>query len=554
VVLSVVVSAQNTGSKAKQASTAKSANAGVPAAAAEAVKHVSKDRIREHIRFLASDALEGRGTGQRGGDVAAEYIATQFALYGLKPMGANGTYMQKVPLVGVTTLPESTFTLTPAKGEAMKLNFKDDWVAYNETLSDRAEINADVVWMGYGITAPEYNWDDYRGMDVKGKVLMMLVNEPESSDEKFFKGKALTYYGRWTYKYENAARHGAAGVILIHRTDMASYGWEVVRNSNSGEKAYLRTATPKLQSAGWIQLPQAEKLAKACGMDLDAMFKEAQSRDFKARPIGAKLQATLVSKVRPMESNNVIAVLPGSDPKLKDEAIIYTAHYDHLGMRADVKGDNIYNGADDNATGVAMLLEMAHVLAESKTKPKRSIIFASVTAEEQGLRGSEYLGQNPPIPAGRIALNLNFDDIPPLGEPEELVALGSERSNFYPVLAATAKGFGMTVQPDQHPDRGSYYRSDHFSMSRVGIPAFSVKLGDKFKGKTLAWGQQQAEEYNTKHYHQPSDEFNPNGDYTANQKLAQFLIALGWKAADQTKPVEWLPGDEFEAARKASQK
>ncbi len=528
-------------------------NPAVPAAAADAVRHVSAARIREHVRFLAHDLLEGRGTGQRGGDIAAEYIATNFAMYGLKPMGANGTYMQKVPLVGVTTQPESSFTLIPASGEPMKLVFKDQWVAYNESLGDKAAINADIVWMGYGITAPEYAWDDYKDIDVRGKVLLMLVNEPPSDDEKFFKGKALTYYGRWTYKYENAARHGAAGVILIHRTDMASYGWEVVRNSNSGEKSYLRTKTPKLQSAGWIQLANALKLTQAVGMDLTQMFKEAQVRGFKARPIGAKLEANIVSKVRDIESNNVVGMLEGSDPKLKEEAVLFTSHYDHLGIRPDVKGDNIYNGAEDNATGIGMMLEIAHALSDAKARPKRSLLFAAVTAEEQGLRGSEYLGENPPIPAGKISLNLNFDAIAPLGDPEELVALGSERSDIYPAVEATAKGFGMTLQPDLHPDRGSYYRSDHFSLSRVGVPAFSLKAGDKFKGQTAEWGKQKSEEYNTKDYHQPSDEFNPKGDYTTNAKLAQFLIALGWKAADQPKLVEWLPGDEFEAARKASQ-
>ncbi len=549
--------AQKKGNDAHRAAASKNTaspkNAAVPAAAAAAVNHVSAERIREHVRFLAHDLLEGRGTGQRGGDIAAEYIASQFALNGLKPLGANGTYMQKVPLVGVTTQPESSFTLVPAGGEPMKLVFKDQWVAYNESLGDRATINADIIWMGYGITAPEYQWDDYKDIDVRGKVLLMLVSEPPSDDEKFFKGKALTYYGRWTYKYENAARHGAAGVILIHRTDMASYGWEVVRNSNSGEKSYLRTNAPKLLSAGWIQLANAHKLTQACGMDLTKMFEEAKSRNFKARPMSAKLEASIVSKIRNIESNNVVGMIPGSNPKLKDEAVLFTSHYDHLGIRADVKGDNIYNGAHDNATGVGMMLEIAHALADAKARPKRSLVFAAVTAEEQGLRGSEYLGENPPIPAGKIALNLNFDAIPPLGDPEELVALGSERSDFYPVVEATAKGFGMTLQPDLHPDRGSYYRSDHFSMSRVGVPAFSLKLGDKFKGHPAEWGKQKSEEYNTKDYHQPTDEFEAKGDYTANAKLAQFLIALGWKAAEQPKLVEWLAGDEFEAARKASQ-
>ena len=355
--------------------------------------------------------------GQRGGDIAAEYIATQFAEYGLKPAGDNGSYLQKVPLVGITTLPETQFSLLPKQGAAMNLKPLDEYVAYDQTQQSQSDVDADIVYVGYGIEAPEYNWDDYKGVDVRGKVLLMLVNEPPSDDPKFFKGKALTYYGRWTYKYEEAARKGAVGVILIHREDMASYPWEVVRNSNSGEKSYLKLEGPALKVASWVQLDVAKKLAAGSGMDLDKMMADARTRDFHPVNLGAKLKAHMVSKVRNFESNNVLAMLPGSNRNLKDEAVMYTAHYDHLGIRPDMPGDNIYNGAADNATGCGILLELARAFSVAKERPARSIIFASVTAEEQGLLGSEYLGKHPPIPAGKIALDLNYDDVQPLGAP-----------------------------------------------------------------------------------------------------------------------------------------
>src|SRR5712691_10734029 len=322
---------------------------GRAAAAPAGTPEIDKEKIRAHVKFLASDLLEGRGTGQRGGDIAAEYIATQFALYGFKPAGDNGTYMQKLPMVGVTPTPDTRFWLVPEQGSAMERRPLEDYVAYDQAQQPESDIDAEVVFVGYGIEAPEYNWDDYKGTDVKGKVLLMLVNEPPSDDGTFFKGKALTYYGRWTYKYEEAARRGAVGAILIHKTDRASYGWEVVRNSNSGEKAYLKLqGQPKLSVAAWIQLGVAQKLAAESGMDLEKMMADARSRNFRPITLPFKLKAQMVSKIRPFESNNVIAMLPGSDPKLKNEAVIYTAHYDHLGIRPDMPGDNIYNGADDN--------------------------------------------------------------------------------------------------------------------------------------------------------------------------------------------------------------
>ncbi|HEX3320239.1 MAG TPA: M28 family peptidase [Terriglobales bacterium] len=525
----------------------------MPPAAFAAMQSINPERMRAHTRFLSHDLLEGRGTGQRGGDIAAEYIATQFATYGLKPAGDNGSYMQRVPMVGITPMPDTKFALVGPGSDSRDLKVLDDYVAYDQTQKPQSDVNADIVFVGYGIEAPEYNWDDYKGVDVKGKVLLMLVNEPGNDDPKFFKGRALTYYGRWTYKYEEAARKGAVGAILIHRTDMASYGWEVVRNSNSGEKSYLELdGTPKLKVAAWVQLAVAEALAKKSGLDLNKLMADARTREFKPVPLQSKLIAHMVSKVRPFSSNNVIGVLPGSDPKRKDEAVMYTAHYDHLGIRPDMPGDNVYNGADDNATGCAILLELAQVFGSAAQKPPRSVIFASVTAEEQGLLGSEYLGKHTPIPAGKITLDLNYDDVPPLGAPEEVEVSGAERTSFYPVVESLAKEFRLEIKPDSRPEAGHYYRSDHFSLARVGIPAFSVNQGMKFKGHDEAWGRAQADDYTAKHYHQPSDEYHPEMDFTSDAAMARFGFALGWEASSLPHLVGWEKGDEFEKARLGS--
>jgi len=525
----------------------------LPGPAIAALQNIRPENIETHVRFLSHDLLEGRGTGQRGGDLAAEYIATQFALYGLKPAGDKGTYMQKVPMVGITPGADTRFSLVPSSGKVSDLKPLDEYVAYDQTQQPASGIDAEIVYVGYGIEAPEYNWDDYKGVDVKGKVLLMLVNQP-TDDPKLFHGKALTYYGRWTYKYEQAARKGAVGAILIHKTDMASYPWEVVRNSNSGEKSFLKLdGTPKLKAASWIHLDVARNLASAAGLDLDKMMSDAGSRDFKPVPLHVRLSAHMTSKVRPFESNNVIAVLPGSDAKLKDEAILYTAHYDHFGIRPDMQGDNIFNGAMDNATGCAILLELARTFGQAAQKPRRSVFFSSVTAEEQGLLGSEYLGKHPPIPAGKISLDLNFDDVKPLGAPQEVQVAGAERTSFYPVVQAMAAEFRFTIRPDARPEAGHYYRSDHFSLARVGIPAFSINEGMKFKGHDEAWGLALDADYTKNHYHQPSDEYHPGQDYTSDAAMARFGFALGWEAANQSNQVGWKKGDEFEKARMAGQ-
>jgi Zn-dependent M28 family amino/carboxypeptidase len=522
----------------------------IPTVAIPAMQKIDPERIRAHVRFLAHDLLEGRGTGQRGGDIAAEYIATQFALDGLKPAGDSGTFLQKVPMVGVTPDPASTFSLVGESGPAKDLKPLTEYVAYNETQQPESDVDAEIVYVGYGIEAPEYKWDDYKGADVKGKVLLMLVNEPSSDDPKFFNGRALTYYGRWTYKYEEAARKGAVGAILIHKTEMASYPWEVVRNSNSGEKSYLKLdSTPKLKVASWIHLEAARALANMAGLDVDKIIADAQSPSFHPIPLEVRLKAHMVSKIRPFESNNVIAMLPGSDSKLKNEAVMYTAHYDHLGIRPDMPGDNIYNGANDNATGCGILLELARAYSLAAQAPRRSVIFASVTGEEQGLLGSEYLGKHPPVPAGRIALDLNYDDVPPLGSPEEVEVSGSERTTFFSVVQAFANEFRLQIRPDARPEAGHFYRSDHFSLARVGIPAFSINEGVKYKGHDAAWGIQQADEYTAKHYHQPSDEYHPSMDFTGDAAMARFGFALGWEAASMPKLVGWNKSDEFEPAR-----
>ena len=527
--------------------------AGLPPAAEQAMAAIDSEKIRAQVKFLAHDLLEGRGTGQRGGDVAAEYIATQFELYGLKPAGDNGTYLQKVPMVGITTEGTSTLSLLPAKGDPIVLRVRDDIVAMDETGQTTADIDAPIVWMGYGIDAPEFNWNDYKDVDVKGKILLMMVNEPPSDDPKFFAGPALTYYGRWTYKFEQAARMGAAGVILIHKTEMASYGWDVVRNSWSGERSYLRNdPAPKLKIASWLQLEVARKLAQDCGKNLDDMMAAAAKPSFKAESLSAKLKAQIVSKVRPFDSNNAVAVLPGSDPKLKDQAVMYTAHYDHFGIVPGMPGDNIFNGAQDNATGVGILLEIARAFSEAKPTPKRSIYFVSVTAEEQGLRGSEFFGKHPPLPAKQISLDLNFDDIPPLGVPEEVSVSGAERTTFYPTVESTAKAFGLAITPDPNPNAGHYYRSDHFSFARVGVPAFSVGSGMLYQGHDRQWGLQQAKDFVTNTYHKPSDEYHPEMDFRSDAVIARFGVALGWQAANQANEVEWQSGDEFDKIRIAS--
>src|SRR4051794_32467574 len=536
-----------------------------PSAVPPAVQHgmaaISKQALAAHDQFLASDLLEGRGPGTRGDDVAMEYIAAQFASYGLKPAGDNGSFIQKVPLIGVTMDPEHTsVSFTRAGAPAIgPLKYLDDFVATDQSQSAESQLDSDVVFVGHGVVAPEYRWDDYKGLDPRGKTLVMLVDDPPASAQEpdLFKGKARTYYGRWTYKYEMGTRLGARGVILVHTNAAAGYPWGVVRNSWGTETSFigLKPGEPSLHFASWMTEQAAANLFKAAGYDLNQLTKAAASRDFKPVPLGVKLTGTIASTLRKFDTGNVVAKLEGSDPKLREQAIIYTAHHDHFGIgKPDERGDKIYNGAIDNASGCAVLLEVARAWAQTKPAPKRSVYFAAVAAEEQGLLGSAYLGQHPPVPAGRIALDLNFDAIPELGRVRDVTMNGIERTTFYPEAQKITKALGLKIIPDPEPEQGHYYRSDHFSLGKVGIPAVSVDAGVDVVGKPAGWAKQASEDYREHRYHQPSDNFDPNWDWSEGQQIGQLGFWLGWDAANAAAMPNWVPGDEFRAVRDKSMK
>jgi Zn-dependent M28 family amino/carboxypeptidase len=525
--------------------------AGMPPAVRATANSIDAEKIRAHVRFLASDLLEGRGPGTRGGEIAAEYIATQFALDGLKPAGENGTYFQKVPLYAVHTIEDQTrMTLVPEHGAEIDLAYSRDVVTKDETGQDLATIDAPIVFVGYGIDAPEYGWNDYAGVDVRGKVVLAIISEPPSNDLKFFNGPALTYYGRPTYKYEEAARRGAVGVLLIHRLDLATFGWDVLRNSQAIEKSYLEgDPTATLRAASWISADASAKLMAAAGLDFSREIEAAGRRGFRARELPVRLKATIASRVRQYVSANVIGEVPGTEGG-PDQAVIYTAHYDHLGIDPDLRGHNIFNGAADNGTGCGILLELARAWAE--VRPPHTVFLASVTAEEQGMLGSQYLGTHLPIPAAQIALDLNYDMLIPIGVPRSVEVSGAERTTFYSAVERTAHAFDLAIQPDAFPRAGYYYRSDHFSFARVGIPAFSIQQGTLFVGHDDAWGVAQEEDYNEHRYHRPWDQYRPEMDFRGDAKMAQFGFVLGWEAMTAKGGIGWKPGDELADARKKS--
>ena len=534
--------------------------AGITPAARTAAASIDPAKIRAHVRFLSLDLLEGRGPGTRGDKLAAEYIATQFALEGLQPAGENKSFFQQVPLIAVHTIEDKTkFSFVPPSGQPVDLSYGSQVVSKDQTGQPAADIDAPIVFVGYGIHAPEYKWNDYAGSDGKevdlhGKIALVIVNEPPSNDDKLFNGKALTYYGRWTYKYEEAARRGAIGVLIIHRTDLASYGWQVVLNSQAIEKSYLAgDPLNTLRAAAWIQHDVAQHLFTLAGLgDLDQAIERAGKPGFQPQELNIRLKARVESRVRKYNSTNVVARVSGAsaDP---ENSVLFTAHYDHLGIDPDAKGDGIYNGAADNGTGCGILLELARAYAHSTQRPPHDVYFAAVTAEEQGLLGSQFLGQHPPVPARDITLDLNFDMLLPIGIPRSVTLGGAERIDFWPTVQTISKDFDLKIQPDSQPSAGHYYRSDHFSLARVGIPAFSLDPGTLFEGHDEAWGKAQFEDYVANHYHQPSDEFQEVWDFRGNAKLARFGFVLGWLASAQHRSIEWHAGDEFDAPRKRSE-
>ena len=514
---------------------------------------ISGERIRPHVKFLSSDLLEGRGVGTRGEKLATEYIATEFALTGAKPAGDRGTYFQRVPMVGAAT--QSSATLSAA-GANKTISFKwlDEFVGVSQLQQPADQFDAEAIFVGHGIVAPEFKWDDFKGVDVKDKVLILFTNEPPSEDPKFFGGRALTYYGRWTYKYEEAARHGAKAVLIIHTTPTAGYGYDVVRSSWGKEDPQLKLASgqPALAFAGWLTKEAAEKLLGVAGKNVDELLAAANKPDFHPISLGVRIRANIPTKIRQIESRNVAAMIPGSDPNLESQAVVFTAHWDHLGIGTPVRGDSIYNGAVDNATGCGILMELARAWASLERKPRRSAYFVAVTAEEAGLRGSEYFAEHPPIPLSKIALDLNLDGFYPFGRTKDIAPSGAERTTVWPVVEEAAKRMNLTIAPDAHPEQGHYYRSDHFSFAHAGVPAFSISMGPDYYGKPAGYGEKVFEEYNDKHYHQPSDEYHDDWDFAGMEEVARFGFLIGTTVANQDKLSTWKPGDEFLAAREKS--
>jgi Zn-dependent M28 family amino/carboxypeptidase len=516
---------------------------------------IDEATLKGHIRFLSDDLLEGRGTGARGGEIAAKYIASQLEELGAKGAGANGSFFQPVSLVGVKADPNTAMTISGASGSDT-LKFADDYVAFTGTQTDSVDVDADLVFVGYGIDAPQQRWNDYKGpaTDYRGKILVMLVNDPPATtaEPNLFGGKALTYYGRWTYKYEEAARRGAVGAILIHTDASAGYPWSVVRTSNGSWRFDIaRTpddTTPYLQFRSWVTDAAAHRIMKLAGQDLDALRAKAATRDFQPVKLGLKGKLNLKSEVKRVSAPNVAGVIEGSDPQLRSEYVVYSAHWDHLGIGApDKNGDTIYNGAVDNASGVAAVLAIAETIAHTPPaqRPKRSSLFLFPTAEEQGLLGAEWYAKHPLVPIEKTAANVNLDSMNVLGPTTDFVPLGAERSTLGGVVEAVARDMGLKVSPDARPDQGSFFRSDHFPFAKVGVPSISLKEGNEYVGHSREWGDEQFRAYNNAHYHQPSDEMRDSWDYRGMIQEAEIALAIGRKIADAPVKPQFNPGDEF---------
>lgn len=510
---------------------------------------ITPQTLTGHVRFLASDALEGRGPATRGDVLAQQYIVSQFETMGLAPAAPEGKFLQPFELVGVTGHPEQ---LSFARGTAtLAAKFQSDLIAISGHQGPVSKLDkAEVVFVGYGIVAPEYGWNDFKTLDVKGKVLLVLNNDPED-DAGLFAGKTRLWYGRWDYKYEQAAKQGALGCLIIHTTPSAGYPWQVVQTSWTGEQFSLpATAAPKLQVEGWLTEELSRKLVALAGKDLDALRAAAQSREFTPVPLGVTVSTTFNNVVAKKTTANVLGVLRGSDARLADEWVVITAHHDHLGMEEHPKpgADAIYNGAVDNASGVAALLTVAKALTSGKP-PKRSVLFAAVAAEEQGLLGSQFLVEHPPVPAGRMAANINLDGLNIWGRTKDVSVIGFGKTSIDAVLTQLAKAQGRVVRPDALSDRGFFYRSDQFNFAKVGVPAAYFSSGHEFIDRPEGWGREQREQWELKHYHQPSDEVSASWDLSGAIEDVKLTWQLVLKIADAPAMPTWTRGDEFESIR-----
>jgi Zn-dependent M28 family amino/carboxypeptidase len=533
----------------------------VPLASMPKIDH---QKILEHIKVLSSDEFEGRAPGTKGEELSVKYIQDQFKQLNLKPGNPDGTYVQKVPLVGIVGTPVKPLTVTKG-AQKQTVKWADEVVAWTKHVADGASVeNSDVVFAGYGVEAPEFNWNDFKDVDVKGKTILVLVNDPAVPDPsdparldpKTFKGDAMTYYGRWTYKFEEGARKGAAAIFVVHETGPAGYPFSVVQG-NLREKFDLVTPDKNMGRAnieGWITLAAAKKILALGGQDFDALKKQARTRDFKPVSLGVKASIAIKNTMRTIDSQNVVAKLEGSDPKLKNEYVVYSAHWDHLGVGAAVNGDKIYNGALDNASGVATVLEIGRAFTQIQPPPKRSILFLMVTAEEQGLLGSQYYATNPLYPLNKTVANINIDGVNQWGLTKDLTVVGMGASDLDDYLKAAADEQGRVLRPDPEPEKGFYYRSDHFNFAKQGVPALDPDSGIDFVGKDSAYGKAKRDEYTEKDYHAPSDEIKPDWDLSGAVEDAQLLLAVGDRVANADKIPEWKPGNEFKATREESLK
>jgi Zn-dependent M28 family amino/carboxypeptidase len=521
------------------------------------------DGILQHIKVLSSDDFQGRAPGTPGEEKTVAYLESEFKKLGLKPGNSDGTYVQKVPLVGITGAEAKPLVVSGKTRSTFK--WKNDVVAWTKHVADGASIqDSEMVFVGYGVSAPEYNWDDFKGVDLKGKTMVVLVNDPQipdpadpsKLDSKMFNGTAMTYYGRWTYKYEEAARRGAAGVFIVHEEKPAGYPYEVVQGF-LGERFDLVTPDKNMGRAsieGWFSLPAARNILKMAGQDFDALKKQATSRDFKPVALGLKASMAVKNTNRTIDSRNVLAKLEGSDAVLKDQYVVYSAHWDHLGVGdpdPDNKADKIYNGALDNASGVAALLEMARTFTQVKPAPKRSVLFLMVTAEEQGLLGSEYYAVTPVYPLANTVANINIDGVNQWGRTKDITVIGMGASDLDDYLRDAAAEQSRTLRPDPESEKGFYYRSDHFNFAKQGVPALYADTGVEFIGKSAAYSQEKRDEYNKKDYHQPSDEIKADWDLSGAVEDADLLVAVGYRVANADKFPEWKPGNEFRAKREA---
>lgn len=521
-----------------------------PAQAARVAGAVDPKVLRAHLEFLADDALEGRRPGTRGGELAAKYIATQFERMGLEPVGDSGTYYHHVPIITLTPHP----TLKIGGSASNELAYRDDYVLWSMRNDSTTKATGELVFVGYGIVAPEYDWNDYKELDVKNKIVVVLVNDPGLRDSTIFRGPILTYYGRWTYKIEEAQRQGAAGILLIHTTESATYPWTTVKSSWTGPQVRIEVPPTSLLVAGWLSQDAATRLFREAGQDLSSLMDKAATRDFRALPLGLQLDASVQSAISRSETSNVVGRLPGRGP-LANEAVLIGGHYDHFGIGTPVAGDSIYNGAEDNASGTAAVMTAAEAFTRSGVRPGRSIVFVGFTAEESGLLGSQALIAKPPIPLNRIAAILNMDVMNLYGKTRDVSALGLDQSSLGAVFsrAAAAEGLRVSVNRDALI-RGGYFRSDHFPFARAGIPGTSIENGLDYLGQAPGYGEKMKDEYTDKRYHQPSDEVLPSFKYDGAAQQLRVIVRTAVAVANAPAQPQWNSQSEFRQAGEARQK